>query len=359
MRLSAILLACATLGISTSSLAYKFPTPEDPRARAVLERAGMDTARFDALLAFAKPAPQAWACDAPIAYLYQPAGIVDAVPVDQLPADVKAMLEEGKRMMRKTFRAQGLDPASAMVTTTSDIELIPISAPCKNGKLDGPVEYYLAFKQVMESNMETFSPLSNKLEKNRTLITSHAEMVVRQAYDAGKPAHGVRIARRGTVTSRMTYENPQIQKSMDDMQAKTGGLNRASPQKMVTLSDEKTVATFSLLEEPKVTGGVFGINAEWLYKLSTMVILNDPGIQVSYMYVDGQPLSMSRQNRETATTEMISYMDNFAKKMGKKISDMPGMENYREMVIGGRDVLEMRTCSIDFKPVKMDPCPVE
>ena len=359
MRLSAILLACATLGVSTSSLAYQFPTPEDPRARAVLERVGMDTAKFDALLAFAKPAPQAWSCEAPIAYLYQPAGIVDAVPADQLPADVKAQLEDGKRMMRKTFRAQGLDPSAAMVTTTSDIELIPISAPCKNGKLDGPVEYYLAFKQVMESNMETFSPLTNKLEKNRTLMNSQAEMVVRQTYVAGKPAHGVRIARRGSITSRMTYENPQIQKSVDDSLAKTGSLNRATPQKTVSVNDEKTVTVFSLLEEPKVTGGVFGVNTEWQRKLSTMVMLNDPGVQVSYTYSDAQPLAVMRQNRETSTSEMISYMDNFVKKMGKKISDMPGMENYREMVIGGRDVLEMRTCSIDFKPVKMDPCPVE
>jgi|APAra7269096613_1048513.scaffolds.fasta_scaffold00045_123 hypothetical protein len=359
MRLSFILLACATLGVGTSSLAYQFPTPEDPRARAVIERVGMDTARLDALLAFPKPAAQAWPCEAPIAYLYQPAGVMDAVPPEQIPAEVKAQLEEGKRMMRKTFRGNGMDPSAALVTTSSDIELIPIKAQCKNGKLDGAIEYYIGFRQVMESNMETFSTLTNKLEKNRSVLTSTAQMHITQSYQDGKPTPGIRSARRGTLTNSSIFENPSIQKHHDEMLSKTGMLNRATPQKSVTFGNDQAVATFSLSEEPKVTGGVFGINTEWKTKLLSMIMLITPPVNVSYMYSDNQPLSVMRQNKETGNSESTTYMENFLKKMGKKPGDTPGTDHYREMVVGGRDVLEMRTCIVDFKPAKMDPCPVE
>ena len=355
MRLSALLLAC----VSTSSLAYQFPTPEDPRARAVFERTGMDTARLDALLAFPKPAPQAWPCEAPIAYLYQPGNLVDALQPEQIPADLKAQMEEGKRLMRKTFRGNGMDPSAAPVTTSSDIELIPIKAQCKNGKLDGPVEYFLGFKQVMESNIETFSTLTNKLEKTRSVLTTLAQMHVTQSYQDGKPVPGIRSVRRGTITNRSTYENPAIQKAIDDSLSKTGSLNRASPMKSVIFGDNAAVASFSLTEEPKVTGGVFGINTEWKIKLHSMIMLITPPVNVSYMYADDQPLSVMRQNKETGNSESTTYMENYLKKLGKKPGDTPGTENYRAMVLGGRDVLEMRHCVVDFKPAKMDPCPVE
>jgi hypothetical protein len=52
-------------------------------------------------------------------------------------------------------------------------------------------------------------------------------------------------------------------------------------------------------------------------------------------------------------------MDNFLKATGQKLADLPNMENYREVTIGGRNLLQMTTCMVDMKPAKLDPCPVE
>ena len=37
---------------------------------------------------------------------------------------------------------------------------------------------------------------------------------------------------------------------------------------------------------------------------------------------------------------------------------MPGFENYRRVVVGGKEMLEQQTCMIGGAPAKVDPCPV-
>lgn len=361
MRYSRLPIALALLGCSAAATAHQFPTPEDPRARALLERTQMDTAKLQALLAFSKPAQQAWPCEAPLPYLYQPAGIVTALPEDQLPEDIKTLLAQQKRTMRQATRGNGMDPNSAPVFTHGKIELIPIKAQCTDGKLDGPVEYYLSFETVTESNVEQFSPLSNKVEKTRNAVTDTAQTLISMSFKDGKPqpSAGSRTLRRGSVLSRTTFENPAVQKSYEESMAKTGMLTRPMAMSSVVLGGADGVVTFSLNDKPEVTGGLFGVNTTWSKQLSTMVMLLDGQRQTTYMYTEAQPLSIMRMNKETGTTESVTYMDNYLKKMGKKPGDMVGTDNLREIVLNGRDMLEMHTCMIDFKPVKIDPCPIE
>ncbi len=359
MRLSALLTALIALSSSTSSQAIQFPTPENPQARALLDRTQMDAAKLSAMLGFAKPAAQDWPCAPPLSELYQVAGIAGALPEDQLAPKVKAQMDESKRMMRKALRSSGMDPAMAPVSTFSNIELIPVKAQCVDGKLDGPVEYYLSFTSKMTSTMEQMSTLTNKVETNRNLMTDTVQMLIQRTYQAGEPQPGVRSIRRGSIVSHMTFENPAMQKMMDDSLSKTGSLNRASPSSSITFGAQDGVVAFTLNEEPKVTGGIFGINTAWTTKLGTMVMLTGAKVNNTYMYSDAQPLNVSRRNTETSTTESVTFMENYVKKMGKKLADMPNMENYREVVMGGKDMLEMRSCMVDNKPVKLDPCPVE
>jgi len=361
MRYADLLIAVAALGSSAEALSYQFPTPENPRARASLERTQMDTAKLNALLSFAKPVPKAWPCEPPLAYLYQPANIVAALPEDQLPAEIKTLLDDGKRATRRSFRAQGMDPAGAPVFSYTNIELIPVTAQCVDGQLDGAVEYFVSYESKMETSGEQFSTLTNRVEKNRTVMNDAVQMLVSRTFKAGKPesGHGTRSVRRGSMVNRSYFENPLIQKSVDESLTKTGVLNRPTNTGTVVFDDPASMVTFSLMEAPEVSAGVFGTNTTWSTKLSTSVILIGEKAQETYMYSEGQPLSIMRKNKETSTTESVSYVDNFVKKMGKKLSDMPGMENFREVALGGRDMLEVRMCMIDYKPVKMDPCPVE
>jgi len=361
MRLSVLLIASCALGSSTAALAFQFPTPEDPRARALLERAQMDTAKLQALLNFAKPAAQDWPCEAPLAYLYQPAGVVAALPEDQQPEEIRNLLAEQKRTQRKMLRSQGLDPNSALAMSYSNIELIPVRAQCVDGKLDGPVEYYLSYESKMESNHEQFSPLTNKVEKNKTVMNDKAQVLIATTFAAGKPAAGVinRTIRRGAIVNRMYFENAAVQKNHEDTMAKAGGLGRPMPTASLTIGGPDGVVTFSLLEQPQVTGGLFGVNTTWTTKLNTSVILIGGNSQTSYSYSEAQPLSVMRMNKETGTTESVTYVDNYLKKMGKKPGDIPGTEGQRELVLNGQDMLEMRMCMIDNKPVKIDPCPIE
>lgn len=356
MRLTSLFAATFTLLTAGQALAWQFPTPEDARARAALEEVGMTTAKFEGLLQFARPAPAEWPCKAELAYLYQSAGLWQALPLDQLPEDLRALRTNTDKMTRKMLRSLNFDPNSAGNEKFSNIELLPIKGQCVDGKLDGPIEYYAKFDSVREMNHEMLSPLTNKLEKNQTIVTTAAEMRVLANFKDGKPQReGMQTVRRSTSATRMVYENPEMQKSSD----KTMALVKPVPIRMVMIHTNAGMLTFVPMDTAKVSSGVLGPKTTFENKLMTTIMLMGEGIQDSFTYTDANLTGTMRTNPETKTTASVTYMDNFLTALGKKLSEMPNMENYREVNIGGRNLLEVRSCTVNGAIVKMDPCPVE
>lgn len=356
MRLSSLFAAALTLLAAGPTFALQLPTPEDPRARAALEEVGMTIPKFESLLKFARPAPSEWPCKAELGYLYQQAGLWSALPLDQLPDDLRAQRTDVNKMTRKMLRSMNFDPNSSGDEKFSNIELIPIKAQCVDGKLDGPVEYYAKFDSVREITTEMLSPLTNKLEKNRNVISTAAEVHIHTTFKAGKPKReGLESVRRATVITRMHFENPDMQKSHD----KTVASMKPISSTMVQVQGKGGYVMFMPMDTAKVSSGFLGPKTTFENKMMTTIMLMGEGIQDSFTYTDADLTSTMRTNPETKTTAMVSYMDNFLTALGKKLSEMPNMENYREVNIGGRNLLEMRSCTVNGAIVKMDPCPVE
>lgn len=356
MRLSALFVATLALVASNASRALQFPTPEDPRARELLAEVGMTAAKFEGLLKFARPAAADWPCEPPLGYLYQAAGLWNALPADQLPDELRTQRKDIDKATRKMMRAMNMDASAAGNDTYSNIELIPIRAQCTDGKLDGPVEYYAKFDSVRESTTEMLSTLTNKLEKNRNVMNTAAEVHIWATYKAGKLVpEGLQTVRRATMTTKMFFENPDMQKNYD----KSMGAAKPIPSIYVQVNAKGGHVMFMPMETAKISAGFLGPKATLETKLMTTIMLNGEGIQDSFTYTDGPLTGKGRFNPETNTRETITYMDNFLPALGKKLSEMPNMENYREVSLGGRNMLEMRSCMVNNAMVKIDPCPVE
>jgi hypothetical protein len=94
-------------------------------------------------------------------------------------------------------------------------------------------------------------------------------------------------------------------------------------------------------------------------KLITTITVNDGKYTRFFIYTDRDLTGVGRENTQTHTRVVVSYSDNFLKKMGLKASSMAGFENLKPVVIGGKDMLEHETCTINDAPAKVDPCPVD
>ncbi len=317
----------------------------------------MNAAKFQGLLNFAKPAAAEWPCQQSMPYVYQSAGLWEALPADQLPEELRAARADAAKVMRKMFRAMNMDPNAAGKETFSNIELIPIRAQCANDKLDGSVEYYAKYDSVRETPMEMLWPATNKMEKSRSVMNSSVEAHVIVTFKDGKIVpEGMLTVRKTTSTSKSIWENPEIQKLMDKSAAITG---KPITNTSIQANAKGGHAMFMPTMTAKVSSGFLGPKTELDTKLMVMIMLTGDGIQENFSYTDGLLTGKGRTNPETRTTESITYMDNYLPALGKKLSEMPNMENFREVNLGGRNLLEMHSCMVNNAPVRMDPCPVE
>jgi hypothetical protein len=323
--------------------------------RALVERTGMDRAKLNALMNFKKPPPQAWPCEPSLAHLYLPAGIVSALPKEQLPPDVQAHVAEAERGMRRALRGSG---STVPVETAGKVEVIPVKAQCAGGKLDGPVEYYVAYTLRREQKGEHFSPLTQRLETFLTVMDETMEVLMSQEYKAGKPAGHSRALRRGSMKSGAVMDTPEAQKRWDQSMAQIG-MDRPTAVWSATFSQEDGVVTMNPVPSAEVSAGFWAPKAKLTEKFGVMVLITRGNVLETDMFSDGHLSSQMRMNKTTGNMVSVTNMDNFLKATGQKLADLPNMENYREVTIGGRNLLQMTTCMVDMKPAKLDPCPVE
>lgn len=340
---------CALVPFAAANAAYEFPKIEDAKARAMLERTGMTPQKLEQAFKFAKPAPQEWPCEAPKAEMLTMAGLMDAIPADQLSEEHRKTMTELARVMRKTYRDMGMDPAAGSKNTYSNLTLVPIKAQCVEGKVEGEVDYFVSYDKVSVTEIEQYSPHSQKMEKTKSTSRSSAEQLMRVQIANGKVTRGGSTLSRMKVSTSFEFSNPALKPSSTPPQ----DIFNAT----YTFADGQV--TFSPMASTEISSGFLGPKVSSSTKLMTMVTVIGDKHNDTFTYNGTDYTGSMRQNRETNTMLSITYMDNFAKKLGQKVSEMPGMSHMKEVVMNGKDMLETRTCTVDYKPVKIEPCPVE
>lgn len=136
---SSALIACAL----SSSLACAIelpPPPQDPKLAQTFAQAQELLTRASASGYMDLPAQQqAWPCAIDEVQLRRLVGAVSSAELDA----------RGRRSQRLMYAGVGMRD-SEMQTTISDVRLVPLAAQCKDGKLDGPLEFMLQSTRTMD-----------------------------------------------------------------------------------------------------------------------------------------------------------------------------------------------------------------
>lgn len=319
--------------------ALELPKPEDAQAQALLARANVDLSQLEAAWSFQRPPAKEWPCEAPIGHLYDIAGLLGALKPEQLPEGAKNPAEREKAL-RRSYRKMGLDYSPTQITY-SNIVLVPVKASCADGKLDGETEFYVSYDAVSETKGAAFSPATQKMEETGTTTRQRREMMVRAGFKGGKPTGVSSEMARGTVEVQLVSQKGASTKSSD---------------RSATFSWPDGVVSLMTMEMP--LGGFLPF-VKMDQKLMTMIMLTEGKYNRFFHYNGGDLILIGRENTRTNTRSMVSYTENFLKKLDPSAASMPAFQNYKPVVIGGKDMLQQETCTIEGVPAKVDPCPVD
>lgn len=332
-------LACAALLAAHSVAAFELPKPEDAQAQALLARAQVDLSLLEAAWNFAPPPAKEWPCEAPIGHLYEIAGLLEALKPEQVPEGVQSP-EERRKALRRSYRKMGLDYSPGR-KSFDKVVLVPVQASCADGKLDGDTQYYVSYESVETQKNAAFSPASGKMEETVMVTRENTEVMVHAQFRHGTPSGVSQEFRRGSI------------------EVQVGSLPATqTPQRAATYAwPEGTVALFSM-EMPEVSAGLFP-SMKMKRKLMTMIMLNEGKYNRTFNYTDADLTGIGRENTETNTRLTVTYMEDVMKKFGRSSADIPALQGYKHVVIGGKDMLENQTCMIGGAPAKVDPCPVD
>ncbi len=147
-RLAVIASSAFLMCAAASAQNLVFPSPPQPEAQALVQRFQADFARVSADPAYftlpaSAPAP---GCDISKADLYKAAGLAMALPEEAAKIS---------KMTRKQLRDMGMDPEQAAKPTEySNVNVVALSVPCKNGKVDGEVETIASFDTLTVTHMD-------------------------------------------------------------------------------------------------------------------------------------------------------------------------------------------------------------
>ncbi|HJW24732.1 MAG TPA: hypothetical protein VJ576_07520 [Rhodocyclaceae bacterium] len=183
--LTAAGLACWFSGVQAVT---GLPTLDDPQLQEFLNILNTE---YDQYLAnpaeyFAKPAtPSKWPCEVNPKFLNL---IADTTNSDDIPEMKKFYLNEA--------RSTGADPVSLVFSNQT---FYPIKASCKNGKLDGPVEF--AVEYDMSIATAKMDMRSHRLKRVRAVLKENAPV-------------GPIISAISTLSSNTIYSDPATAEMM-------------------------------------------------------------------------------------------------------------------------------------------------
>ena len=348
---AAVLLCAPAAAFAQAS--YELPAIDNPQARALLERTGMTPQKLQTLWQFAKPAEQPWPCEVPRGVLLEAVGLFDAVPDEELSDEARKHKADFARVGRKIARAHG---TGASKDVYSNIVVLPVNAQCTDGKLHGEVEFFLAHDKESITESESYTPMTQKMEKSRVTMRISDETLHRMTFAQGKRAEGGSTAlSRSKITMQTAFDNPDLQRGAARIEAQTGA---ATPQENFNANfnwpDGGVSLTPSISTE--VSSGFLAPNVKVSKKLMTSVSVMGEKYMDIFTYEGAEVSGSSRFNKETKTMLSINNMDDVYKKLGQK---RPDNADQKEVVINGKHMLETRMCMIDNKPAKVDPCPVD
>ena len=322
-----------------------FPNPEDPTSRQLIERYRKDTAMLASpdLMKMPAQAP-AWPCEMDEKDLYRSAGLVMAHP---------ELKKEMDKMTRKAIRELGMS-LPTMEQKYSNVKIVPLVAHCENGKLDGELQLLVSYTMDTETKMTTMFG-----EKSVNMLTTmHSENASRiyRTMKAGVPEADMLMVLDATTSMNTSADDPQMAAAL----AKSPKI-APIPTRMVsyTLASGHT-ASFTEQNDTKVSSGFLAPSIKTSRALTSMFVIptgENRSRMVSYTNARLTTLSNMKDGKQHG--ESIMYMDNFYKALGQKLDRQPGMENAREVNIGGVDLIETRTCMQNGAVVKTATCPSE
>lgn len=280
--------------------ADQFPAPpEDPRLAEAFTQARALLAKslapgYTDMPDTAKP----WPCAVPDLEIRKLGGALS-------DEELKNLVPETKTLRRA---------AGNMKTSIRDVRYAPVSATCKDGKLDGPLEFVIEFTRVMDSF--------------KYIMEAGYRMRISTRMKSGKPAAGAPNAQSTLQISQKTkFKNPAEEEQMAkhflaNPFKKSLSVNYAVPGKVGGMTDFYSVAI-----NDNRSGG-------WMTILSRPT---GPGRVASSMY-DGAALSM--------TTSMKNYKSH-------------GEFRIYETTPDGKSVLKSTQCYEDGEQIMTTDCKVD
>jgi hypothetical protein len=339
-------LLIALAAISVPVFAIEYPIPEQPVAREYLERFKKDVAAFDVpgFLDVPQSAP-AWPCNVPEVEQYMLAGLHMAHP------ELKV---EGNKYARKLMREMGQSP-QANNTEYKDIRIVPLRAQCEGGKLHGELEMLVYYTSVMTTSSKMM--LGDKPTTSKTIITNIVKARRYLKVIQGEMVPDIKHIAEMTLLMETQHDDPRMQEQHNKQQAQAG-LGKPTVTKSITYSGEGgLMGSFTLMNQPKVTGGLFGVKVEQIPSITSMFMIPTDARHVRMINYQGAKLTViSHMKDQKPHGEQLIYMDNYLKKNNMRLDQQPGMENAREITMNGESMIERRNCWQDGLMVKTPTC---
>lgn len=330
-------------GVAMPAFALEYPAPEHPGARALLARYQADAALLARPDLMTMPATAlAWPCEVPEVDQYKLAGLAMAHPQLRAAHD---------KATRKLMRENGLDAKPALMEY-SEIRIVPLRAQCENGKLHGEVEVVASY--VMKSYGETSLPNSVKPIEIKSVSVVRSQRRQHMRARGGELLRQSMAVEHSSSTTENTYSDAAMGERIRKQHAELGLDKPFISQSVTYVEEDGATGVFSVTEGANASGKrVPMLN-------STLILPLDERRGRMLTYMGKQLLSESTMKDGKEHGLKLGYMENILKKhKNVNLSHLPGMENAREVVINGVDMLETRQCMQNGLEVKTLECPSE
>jgi len=336
--------------LPVTAVAVDYPALKDPAHAAMLERYKVDRPKMEAEGFFTPPAPTASSgCSMSEVDLYQLAGLDAAHP------DLKG--KQFDRNGRRYFRAVEI-PGIKM--SWENIRFTVTDLPCENGVPHGLVKAYVSFDLISDSKTTTTAGTVTSTMTSHSM--THTDRWVNRVVQQGVIQDESAMYSSMLTKTESHHSDPAVDKIMQQS-SKTAGTNNGN---RTVVADYKTghgatlrVGQFMIMKQLDIASVSSGKTKFNDVLITTALSGIDDIRSVSEMYFDSKLTQISRAKDGVMHGEFLSYMEDMFKSAGLNWRTQPGMEDAREVSIGGLALIETRSCFQDGLPAKLSPCPSE
>lgn len=341
MRFTLLAVLLSTLHLPASA-SYIYPSSPDPVNQKHIDLFRANIAKYKSPQFLAFPAStMAMPCEVPPEKLYPLIGLGMALKETKAEID-----KQGAKLMRK----MGMDMESDH--TYSDIRIEPLRAQCVNGKLDGEAEFLVSHsaKMMTKTRVDMLGEATDMTSTMSTKNVSRYQLQLKEGELAGESI----VVQLVDAVNTVEYSSPAVKKMM----ASAPKLPPSKSLMVLMNNSQGHMTTFNEVPSVKVTKGLFMAGVDTGVALqTTLTIPVAPGYVRSLVFMDKDLLGSSGYKNGKPHGEHILYSDNIYKTLGQKLDRQVGMENVKEVVINGKDMLETRNCFINGEQVKVATCP--